>query len=146
MSNVQSVLVRDYDGLPRQVPTSEPAILTLGNKSDPAATLPSDEASLVSLLKAILSANQSVSKSTTQYSITPELKTSANASTTTALGSVKGVLFEFSYDFVGELNGLATLGSNVASRYFEAPAGGTLSGITYKVTSGTLTIFKMTTV
>lgn len=141
MSNVQSVVVRDHYGAPQMVPTSERAIITLGAKDDPAASLPTDEASLVSLLKAILASNQGVSKASTEYAIVPTLVNTVTG--TVALGNLKGVLFEFSYDFVGEINGLATLGSNVASRYFEAPAGGTLVGMTYKVTAGTLTIFKM---
>jgi len=141
MSTVNQVLVRDHDGLPRLVPTSREAILTLGSKTDPAAILPTDEASLVSLLKSILASQQGVAKAATEYAVVPTFVDSVTG--TVAIGNVKGVLFEFSYDFEGEINGLATLGSNVASRYFEAPAGGTLVGITYKVTAGTLTIFKM---
>lgn len=141
MSNVQSVVVRDHYGAPQLVPTSERLILALGAKADPAASLPTDEASLVSLLKAILASQQGVAKTATEYAVVPTFVDSVTG--TVAIGNVKGVLFEFSYDFEGEINGLATLGSNVASRYFEAPAGGTLVGMTYKVTAGTLTIFKM---
>lgn len=141
MSNVQSVVVRDHYGAPQLVPTSERVILAVGAKDDPAASTPTDDASLISLLKAILSSNQSLSKSSNEYTIVPVFVDSVTG--TVAIGDVKGVLFEFSYDFDGEINGLSTAGSSIASRYFEAPSGGTLTGMTYKVNAGTLTMFKM---
>jgi hypothetical protein len=140
----ETILVKDFNGNPQEVATSQQIITRIGDKEDaPLNSTPdTTEASVVSILKGTLKNLQQLPKSTTEYSVAA-FTVAHDDVTKPTIGNVKGVLFEFSSDFEGTINGLATTGLETATRYFEAPYGGQLVGMTYTITAGSMNVFKM---
>lgn len=141
--STQTVLVKDAYGNVQTVDTSKTVTNVIGQTTDAALTNPANAATLIAGIKGLLQDSQLIAKQTTNYNINGIIVNASDVSKP-SIGVVKGVMFEFSTDFVGTVAGLATKGSDTLTRYFEAPSGGNLKDVVYTITAGKVNIFKLT--